>query len=279
MSEPTTLLTFGAVDGLGFAAAAGRLKSGEQSSRYLPTSLGPLLELLFLAAGGRLPSPIVSGWLADNGAGPMISALSDNQERWVKASDRRMGFIRANRSTRNADTDTLLTSFLMDAQRAARDVTGLPGSTPGQLVAAMEELENNIHEHSEAPATGILAFRATPHVFEFVAADRGIGILRSLQGCSIFAGLDDHGMAIQLALSDGTSRFGSDSRRGHGFRPIFIGLANLQGSLRFRSGDHALLIDGTSPDLATAQLAQKPVIDGFFASIRCHVSLQAGHGH
>lgn len=276
MKRSTTPLTFGAVDGLGFAAAAGRLKSAEQSPRYLPTSLGPLLELLYLAAGGRLPSPVGSSWLTDNGAGPMISALSDNHECWVKASDRRMGFIRANRnrSTRNADTDTLLTSFLMDAQRAARDIAGLPGSTPGQLVAAMEELENNIHEHSEAPHTGVLAFRATPGVFEFVAADRGIGILQSLQRCSMFAGLQDHGKAIQTALSDGTSRFGSDGRRGHGFRPIFLGLANLQGSLRFRSGDHALVIDGTSPDLATAQLAQKPLIDGFLASIRCHISLQ-----
>jgi hypothetical protein len=160
----------------------------------------------------------------------------------------------------------------MDAQRAARDVAGLPGSTPGQLVAAMEELENNIHEHSEAPDTGILAFRATPAVFEFVAADRGIGILRSLQRCSIFADLDDHGRAIQAAISDGTSRFGSDSRRGYGFRPIFLGLANLQGSLRFRSGDHALLIDGTSPDLKTAQLAQKPMLDGFLASVQCQAS-------
>jgi hypothetical protein len=278
MSQPTTPLTFGAVDGLGFAAAAGRLKSTDKSPRYLPTSLGPLLELLYLAAGGRLPSPAGSAWLADNGAGAMISALHDSHECWVKDTDRRMGFIRANRSTRNADVDTLLTSFLMDAQRAARDVTSLPGSTPGQLVAAMQELENNIHEHSEAPDTGILAFRAAPGVFEFVAADRGIGILRSLQRCSIFAGLQDHGRAIKEALSDGTSRFGTDSRRGHGFRPIFLGLANLQGSLRFRSGDHALLIDGTSPDLTTAQLAQKPVIDGFLASIRCHVSPQPGPG-
>ena len=103
----------------------------------------------------------------------MISALQDNHECWVKASDRRMGFIRANRSTLNADTDTLITSFLMDAQRAARDVAGLSDSTSGQLVAAMQELENNIHEHSEAPDTGILAFRAMPNVFEFVAADRG----------------------------------------------------------------------------------------------------------
>lgn len=279
MSEPATSLTFGAVDGLGFAAAAGRLKSAQRSPRYLPTSLGPLIELLYLVAGGRLPSSVASDWLADNGAGPMISALRDNHECWVRASDHRMGFIRANRSTRNADPDTLLTSFLMDAQRAARDVAGLPGTTPGQLVAAMEELENNIYEHSESPETGMLAFRATPGVFEFVAADRGIGILKSLQRSSLFADLQDHGNAIQAALSDGTSRFGSDSRRGHGFRPIFLGLANLQGALRFRSGDHALLIDGSSPDLTTAQLAQKPVIDGFLASIRCDVSPQLGPAH
>ena len=145
--------------------------------------------------------------------------------------DRRIGFVRAIRS-RQDDEDPLLTGFLMDAQRAAREVAGLRGTTPGQLVAAMQELENNIHEHSDAPDTGLLAFRATRGAFEFVAADRGIGILRSLQRCSTFAALQDHGNAIQAALSDGTSRFGSDSRRGHGFRPIFLGLANLQGSLR-----------------------------------------------
>jgi hypothetical protein len=267
MKTSTTPLTFGEVDGLGFAAAAGRLESGEQSGRYVPTSLGPLLELLYLAAGGRLPSPIRGGWLAHNGAAPMISALQNNHECWIKGNDRRMGFIRANRTARGADT--VLTSFLMDAQRAARDVASLPGTTPGQLVAAMQELESNIHEHSDAPDTGILAFRATQGTFEFVAADRGIGILKSLQGCPTFATLRDHGKAIRTALSDGTSRFGTDSRHGNGFRPIFLGLANLRGSLRFRSGDHALLIDGASPELATAQLAQKPPIDGFLASVRC----------
>jgi hypothetical protein len=98
MKKSTTPLTFGAVDGLAFAAAAGRLKSTDQGPRYLPTSLGPLLELLYLAAGGRLPSPVENAWLADNGAGPMISALRDNDECWIKTSDRRMGFIRANRA-------------------------------------------------------------------------------------------------------------------------------------------------------------------------------------
>ena len=264
-------LTFAAVDGLGFAAAAGRLEGAKQSERYAPASLGPLVELLHLAAGGRLPSPVAGGWLAENGAGLMISALHDGCECWVNPGDRRIGFLRSIRSGQD-DKDPLLTGFLMDAQRAAREVSGLPGTTPGQLVAAMQEMENNIHEHSDSPDTGLLAFRATRGAFEFVAADRGIGILRSLQRCSTFAALQDHGNAIQAALSDGTSRFGNDSRRGHGFRPIFLGLANLRGCLRFRSGDHALLIDGTGPSLATAQLAQKPVIDGFFASVCCEVS-------
>lgn len=272
--KPPLPLTFAAVDGLGFAAAAGRLQAVNQTERYAPTSLGPLLELLYLALGGRLPSPAAGDWLADNGAGLMISALHDGRDCWVSPGDRRIGFVRAIRSKQD-DEDPLLTGFLMDAQRAAREIAGLPGSTPGQLVAAMQELENNIHEHSDAPDTGILAFRATLGTFEFVAADKGIGILKSLQRCSTFAALQDHGNAIHAALSDGTSRFGSDSRRGHGFRPIFLGLANLQGSLRFRSGDHALLIDGTSPILATAQLAQKPLIDGFLASVRCEASVRS----
>jgi hypothetical protein len=141
------------------------------------------------------------------------------------------------------------------------------------MVAAMRELESNTREHSESPATGLLAFRATARIFEFVAADHGIGILRSLQECPAYASLSDHGKALEAALTDGISRFGPESNRGHGFRPIFLGLANMRAILRFRSGDHALIIDGTSPELSKSQLAQKPHIDGFFVSICCHAPL------
>ena len=113
-------LTFAAVDGLGFAAASGRLALS-QPARYLSASLGPLLELLCLIAGGRLPSPIAGGWLEDNGARPMIAAILNQTECWIKPDDRRMGVIRAARST--SDEDALFTGFLMDAQRAARDVS------------------------------------------------------------------------------------------------------------------------------------------------------------
>jgi hypothetical protein len=63
-----------------------------------------------------------------------------------------------------------------------------------------------------------------------------------LQRCALYSDLRDHGKALQAALNDGTSRFGADSNRGHGFQPIFIGLLNLYGFLRFRSGDQALIM-------------------------------------
>ena len=267
MNALTRPLTFSAVDGLGFAAAGGQRDAAQSLSRYVPNSLGPLLELLHFAAGGRLALPYGGSWMGRDGLAPMVAALQENREHWVSAVDRRMGFIRAVRT--GLDGDNWLTSFLMDAQRAARDVACLPGTTPGQLTAAMRELESNIHEHSDAAETGLLAFWAAHEVFEFVAADRGIGILASLRRCSTYAAVSDHGRALESALTDGISRYGNDSRRGHGFRPIFLGLVDLSGSLRFRSGDHALLIDGTSPNLTNAQLAQKPPLDGFFASVRC----------
>lgn len=169
------------------------------------------------------------------------------------------------------------TFSMLNPMLAARDVAKLPGNTPGQLVAAMRELESNIHEHSDAASTGVLAFRAVGGVFEFVAADLGVGVLTSLKKCADYSLLSDHGDALEVALKDGASRFGSNSNRGYGFRPIFIGLLNLRGALRFRSGDHALTMDGTSPNLATAQLAQKPLIKGFFASITCRMPRTTRH--
>lgn len=266
----TRALSFRDVDGLGFAASANNLDAALAPVSLAPKTLGPLLEFLHLQSGQRLPKhPEGKSWLVSNRATPMISALQRGDEQWSSPNDRRMGFIRA---LRTDSTGNSLMSFLMNASTAARDIAGLPGTVPRQLAAAMQELENNIHEHSDAIDTGLVAYRAAPGVFEFVAADRGMGLLKSLQRCTAYADLPDHGKALQAALTDGTSRFGPETDRGHGFRPIFIGLANLRGALRFRSGDHALTMDGTSPDLTTAQLSQKPSIDGFFASVICHRS-------
>jgi hypothetical protein len=84
--------------------------------------------------------------------------------------------------------------------------------------------------------------------------------------------LVDHGDALKLALQDGVTRFGSSEDRGHGFRPLFTGLANLNGALRFRSGDHALTIDGYQPIALRSRIARKVTVDGFFVSVRCKIA-------
>jgi len=259
-------LRFRDVDGLAFAAANGKLDETKLVATYVPYQLGPLLELMQLYAGGRLPRPI--NWLVLDGIAPFLGALEQKKETWVSARQRHIAFIGAARTGR--DAESRFTGFLMKAKRAGHDVSGLPTIVSGQLVAAMQELENNIHEHADAPETGIVAYRAEPGVFEFVVADRGIGILRSLRSCARHTELGDEGEALEAALTDGVSRYGLNHNRGYGFRPIFTGLVNLQGELRFRSGDHAVTMDGTSPAIATARTSQKAAIDGFFASITCH---------
>lgn len=270
MTAARKQLLFGDVDGLAFAAVRGKLDGDNLPPTYVPQHLGPLFELLHLSAGGRIPRP--GSWLALNGAAPLVAALEQAKESWIAPANQHAGFIRAAR--RGPDGDSRLTGFLMTAKRAGREVSRLPATVSGQLVAAMEELENNIHEHADAPETGILAYRAEPGAFEFVVADRGIGILRSLRRCAAYASLPDEGKALEAALTDGVSRHGPNSNHGHGFRPIFTGLVNLRGELRFRSGDHAITMDGTSPELTTARITQKAPIDGFFASVRCHASPQ-----
>lgn len=270
MTAARKQLLFSDVDGLAFAAARGKFDETKLTGTYVPQRLGPLLELRHFSAGGSMPRP--GTWLALDGAAPMIAALNQNRESWTAPHNHHAGFIRAVR--REPDGDSRMTGFLMKAKRAGQDVSGLSPAVSGQLVAAMQELENNIHEHAYAPETGILAYRAEPGAFEFVVADRGIGVLRSLRRCEAYAALPDEGKALQAALTDGVSRHGPNSNHGHGFRPIFTGLTNLHGELRFRSGDHAITMDGTNPTLTTARITQKAPIDGFFASARCHTNAQ-----
>ena len=266
MTTQTKPLSFHEIDDLGFAALSSRLNISNLPASYRSFSLGPLMELLHLVGAGLLPDPLAGKWLALNGAAALVNAIQGGHDYWVCTKTGRMGTLRTARS--GASADDQLTAFLMHAKRAAKEVAKLPGSTPGQLAAALGEMESNIHEHSKSPSTGILAFRATKGVFEFVAADHGIGVLASLQSNSDFADLADHGQALQLALSEGVSRFGASSSRGHGFRPLFLGLMNLQGFLRFRSGNQALILDGSSVNLATAGVLQKPPVDGFFVSVQ-----------
>jgi anti-sigma regulatory factor (Ser/Thr protein kinase) len=89
--------------------------------------------------------------------------------------------------------------FSIAAERAAV-TAGFPKRIAVQLAAAIGEMEGNIYEHSRLSKSGILVFRGTPGVFEFVVADRGIGVLDSLRSCAEYSKLLDHGDALSLCF-------------------------------------------------------------------------------
>ena len=74
MTDTAKPLTFGAVDALAFGASTGKLQA-ISAGAYAPTSLGPLLEFLFLTAGRRLPA-VARSWLFSNGATPRDNGYS-----------------------------------------------------------------------------------------------------------------------------------------------------------------------------------------------------------
>jgi hypothetical protein len=137
------------------------------------------------------------------------------------------------------------------------------------LVAAIGELRSNIKEHSEHPDTGYFIYDSTPRHFEFIAADSGIGVLKSLRTHPHYAGVRDAGTALNLALSEGVSRHYDDKDRGKGFRPIFVGLANASEHLRFCSGDHTREVTKGENRKLLVSTRQKAALPGFFCSVRC----------
>jgi anti-sigma regulatory factor (Ser/Thr protein kinase) len=266
VSEP---LTFASVDDLAFAADRGRLSLADGGPSLEVEELGPFLEYLLLSGMGLLPAPPQAHWLALNGIADLYSALSNRHHVWVCPKTTMAGVFRT--YDQRPSDETSWNMFTIAAERAAL-ATGFPKRIAVQLAAAMGEMEGNIYEHSQLSKSGVLAFRGAAGVFEFVVADRGIGVLRSLRTCPEYEKVVDHGDALSLVLRDGVSRFGPGEGRGHGFRPLFTGLANLNGALRFRSGDHALTIDGHNPSAMRYRLAKKISVAGFFSSVRCQIA-------
>lgn len=263
---PRAALTFDVVDDLVGAFTRGRLKGAPQM-QFAARDLGPLIELMMTGNSSRIGPLLQSPWLDDTAQIDIRAALSGRDNLWLDGA-RQRGFLRTTFDPLSSADDVQRNRFLI-AARSAAETCGLSKTVAQSLAAALREMESNILEHSGAASTGILAFQARPSLFEFVAADNGVGVLATLREDEEFTDLTDHGLAMHAALQDNVSRYGRNSGHGNGFRDLFIGLTELNADLRFRSGDHALLISGPQPELKAGRLAQKTPYNGFLVAVRC----------
>jgi anti-sigma regulatory factor (Ser/Thr protein kinase) len=260
----TLLLDFRLLDDLGLAASRGR-HADLADHRFQANELGPLVELALMRRIGSAGLPEFAAIEPSSTTAAVAALFEQRPTERISADQIGAHFVSLHSDQASEDR---WTAFQYWAQRAA-ERAGLQKRISQQLIGALGELEDNVHLHSQAIDTGYVAYRAGDGEFEFVVADGGVGILRSLQSCGDYSSLKDSGDALQIALQDGESRFGRAAQRGCGFRPLFVGLANLKGMLRFRSGDHVLVIDGRSPTLTMASVHERAYLQGFVASITC----------
>lgn len=266
MIAPAEPLSFAGVDNLAFGSARKKIDWKHPVRYYLIDDIGPLFELLQLSRAGVLPKIDQLRWVSSITEAPIVSAMLSNKREWVCPHTGSMGFFRLQPTTDWEETRWI--KFCLDVRRACI-ASNFPTKIAAQFLGALGELRSNIYEHSNDTQSGLIAYQQRYKRIDFVVADDGIGLLNSLKTNSLYGNLDNYGDALELALTEGCSRFGNNVGRGYGFRPLFVGLANLHGKLRFRSGDHALIIDGDPPSLMNAQKAQKTFMPGFFISLSC----------
>ncbi len=269
MEDDVTELSFEFLDDLALAVARGRVDPAAHLKSALVKQLGPFLELLGLQRCNALPMDAFPGGPLGQTLRQALAAHHAGRGAYLTTNSERMGFVTTTRTAQAADR-VEWTAFCRKAQEAAE--LSLPKAAALGLIGALREIEDNVHVHSERSHDGVVGFRGNTEEFEFVVADSGIGVLKSLRQSPDYQHLDDAGTAIKIALADGQSRLRHlDPARGHGFHDLFVGLANLNGELRFRSDDHSLTINGASPSLMTAHLSQKVRLQGFVASVVCRL--------
>ena len=267
MSRQGNELTFAFLDDLALAAVRRRVNAPAHLASSRATRIGPFLELAALDRCRHLPLDA----LPIGGIGQRFRAARrpshTGRGAFAETPRERVGFIQTCRDP-EAEDQVHWMAFCRKAQEAAE--LSLPKAIAQGLIGTMREIEENVHLHSGRAHDGIVGFRGTRGEFEFAVTDNGIGILKSLRQSPDYGHLNDSGIAMKVALSDGQSRLRHvDAGRGYGFHDLFVGLANLNGELRFRSEDHALTINGTSPALIRARLDQKVGIPGFLANVVC----------
>jgi hypothetical protein len=123
--------------------------------------------------------------------------------------------------------------------------------------------------HSQDAAGAIAGYQWSDGSTTYCVADAGIGVLQSLRQSPEYQQLDDYGTALQTAVQDGASRFGSDRGRGLGFKQVLRSLAGIGGQLRFRSGDFSLELEGQNLTYLAAASSQRAFLQGFFVSVTC----------
>ncbi|MFO0864727.1 MAG: hypothetical protein U0744_08765 [Gemmataceae bacterium] len=135
------------------------------------------------------------------------------------------------------------------------------------LLLALTAMVENAILHANSPAGVLVGYQQTQNAAAFTVADVGIGVLASLRSNCDFIHLRHHRDALRLALQDGVSCLGVGN--GFGFHQLFKALANQYGTIRLRTGDVCVTMDGQDFDADIGQETFPEAIQGMVVTVCC----------
>jgi hypothetical protein len=172
-------------------------------------------------------------------------------------------------------TDNRFDEYVVRFEFGARAI-GLPRSTAINLQAALHEMAANAVTHADSPVAALIGYEVRKGRATFCVVDVGIGVLKSLHKNPSYTHITVHSEAIRLALEDGVSSIRGDFTRGNGFRHIFKSLAEQFGTLRLRSGEGSVEMDGMDLDVDKGRERRSlPHLDGFQVAVSCRTRVPA----
>lgn len=139
------------------------------------------------------------------------------------------------------------------------------------IAAALGEMADNATLHANAPVGVLVGYQVIDGAAVCCVADVGNGVLKSLITHEAYRHVQTHKEAVRLALRKGVSRFGP-GQGGLGFYNVFKALAAMSGTLRFRSGEGCVTMDGTGFDADTGEESYVIFRPGFQVTICCRTS-------
>lgn len=155
--------------------------------------------------------------------------------------------------------------FMRSLQRC-----GFSGNSALALSKALREMADNIPRHCspspDRPCPGVVGYRVQDGRMSFAVADVGRGVLASLRQNPRWASLTTSADALEQAAWGATSN--PHEEQGDGFSQVHRALGDLNGFVRFRSGDGAFTINRLGETRGTWRSFRVPMA-GFQLCVSC----------
>jgi hypothetical protein len=150
----------------------------------------------------------------------------------------------------------------------ACDAVGFRSKTSA-LHLSMSAMTENAILHAQSSAGILVGYQQFEHAVLFTVADLGRGVLGSLRTNPDYVVLEHPREALRLALHEGVSCLGVGN--GLGFHQLFKTLASQYGTLRFRTGNVCITMDGQDFESDLGEETYPQHLAGFQVTMCCRV--------